>query len=166
MNALSLTMLATLCGIAIHAVALRRLPSRWRLPALPGLLLMTFGLIWAGSALGGEPLAFTDAVVALIVTLSLGLAYAFLLIGVLYDSPTLALVKEIERHGSAGMPVTGFDDFVARHPFLRSRLGALVAAGELEESGGELRLTGKAVQFLTVGDAYLRLRGRASSATG
>ena len=79
--------------------------------------------------------------------------------GVLYDSPTLALVNTIESYGPAGMPVSEFDGFVTRHPFVQSRLNALIAVGEIAVADDELRLSGKVVRLLSIGDAYRRLRG-------
>jgi hypothetical protein len=166
MNALILGLGAAIFGTGAHALTLRHLAPRWRLSALPVVLLISFvGLLFV-APLHEAPLTFEDCAVALILALSLGAAYAFTLVGVLYDSPTLALINAIESHKPAGMPTTGFDAFVAKHPFLQSRLDALIAAGELGVDGRDFLLTGKAAHLLRLGDGYRSLRNASSSTTG
>jgi hypothetical protein len=165
MTALTLALAATLSGIALHAVVMRFLSRRWQLRALPLLLLLAFAGVAASGVVGGG-VGIRDCGVALVLTLSLGFAYALLLIGVIHDSPTLALVNTIDRYGDGGMPVADWDAFVLAHPFLRSRLDALLEAGELDEARGQLRLSGKAARLLSVGDAYRRLRGGAVTVSG
>jgi hypothetical protein len=166
MNALAISIGATAVGISAHAFLLRLRPTRGHLLHLPPLLLsaLAVGILFAPLP-EGTPVV-EDIAVALILTLSLGFSYALVIVGVVHDSPTLALVNAIENFGEAGMPLTAFDQFVVEHPFLRSRLDSLVAAGELSVENGSLRLTGKAVHLLTVGDAYRRLRGGSASETG
>lgn len=166
MNALVFGLGAAILGTAAHLVALRHLAPKWRLPALPVLLLIVLGGLALFAPLPDGSLTLEDAAVALVLTLSLGFAYALVLNGVLYDSPTLALVNAIEACGPAGLPLEAFDAFVARHPFVQSRLRALIAVGELAVENGELRLTGNAVHLLRVGDAYRRLRGGGASQIG
>lgn len=166
MNALVFGLGAAILGTAVHLVALRHLAPKWRLPALPLLLLIVLGGLAQFAPPSEGSLSLEDGAVALVLTLSLGFAYALVLNGVLYDSPTLALVNAIEACGPDGMPLAAFDDFVARHPFVQSRLRALITVGELTVEQGELRLTGNAVHLLRVGDAYRRLRGGAASQMG
>lgn len=166
MNGLILGVAATALGVIVHIALLRALPLRLRLPLLPFFLLVATAALGLALPLpGGEP-SVEDWAVALILALSLGLGYALLLNGILYDSPTLALVNEIEAYGPDGMPLAAFDSFVARHPFVRSRLRALVAAGELGEKDGQLEIAGNAVHLLRLGDAYRRLRGDAPAGAG
>lgn len=166
MNALVFGLGAALLGTVAHIIALRRLPPKWSLLTLPGLLLIALG----GLVLFAPPpdgvLSAEDVVVALVLAFSLGFAYALVLNGVLYDSPTLSLVNAIVSWGAPGMPVTAFDTFVAQHPFVQGRLHALVAAGQFGAQDGELRLTGNAVHLLRWGGAYRRLRGGSSSEAG
>ncbi|MBI1206606.1 MAG: hypothetical protein GC191_04870 [Azospirillum sp.] len=166
MNALLLGLGATILGVFVHAVALRRFSHRWRLPALPVAQVLAFAGLALLVPLPGGALTLEDGLVALILTLSLGLAYAFLLIGVLYDSPTLALVNAIEGHGAAGMPVSALEAFAASHPFVRSRLDALIAAAEFKLVDDEVWLTGRSVHLVRLGEAYRRLRGASSSERG
>ena len=166
MNALVLALSATIVGLAAHAIVLRTTFSRRHLLILPALLLLALSAAMLLLPLPEHSLHWEDAFIALILTLSFGFAYALIMVGVVYDSPTLALVNSIESYGPAGMPLTEFDEFVRRHPFLRSRLDALIAAGELGVINGGFELTGKATRLLIIGDAYRRLRGDSGSRTG
>ncbi|MBS0546254.1 MAG: hypothetical protein JSR24_00815 [Proteobacteria bacterium] len=152
--------------MAAHALVLRLLKPAWRLPALPLLLLAAMGLVFAVVPAPQAPYSFVDGLVAFILAFSFGFAYALVMNGVIYDSPTLALVNAIEACGEAGMPVSDFDRFVARHPFVQSRLGALIAVGEIAVDGDELSLNGKIGPLLSLGDAYRRLRGGQPSEAG
>lgn len=166
MNALTLTLGATIAGCFAHAIVLRSLMPRRHLLMLPVFLLVALSAAALLMPLPEGHFRLEDGAVALVLTLSLGFAYALLIVGVVSDSPTLALVNTIESYGAAGMPLSEFDAFVGRHPFLRSRLDALVAAGELSVREGGLELTSKAVHLLSIGDAYRRLRGSGMSETG
>lgn len=166
MNALVTGVVAALLGIAGHALALRHLKPAWRLVALPVLLLVALGLVLALVPAPEPPYSIADGFVALILAFSFGFAFALVMNGVLYDSPTLALVNAIETYGPAGMPVAEFDRFVTRHPFVQSRLNALIAVGEIAVVGDELRLNGKIARLLSLGDAYRRLRGGQPSEAG
>src|SRR3954454_17723681 len=156
MNALVVGVTAALVGMVADALLLRHLSPVWRLAALPVLLVVALGLLFTCLPPIEAPYSFTDVLIALILAFSFGFAFALVLNGVLYDSPTLALVNAIESHGPAGMPVADFDHFVARHPFVESRLNALIAVGEIAVADGELRLNGKVVRLLSLADAYRR----------
>ncbi len=166
MNAFVVGVAAAILAMAAHGVLLRHLKPAWRLAALPLLLLIALGVLFAFAPPTEPPYTASDGVVALILAFSFGFAYALIMNGVLYDSPTLALVNAIEAYGPAGMPVADFEKFVARHPFVESRLNALIAVGELAAIDGELRLSGKVVCLLSLGDAYRRLRGGQPSEAG
>jgi hypothetical protein len=157
-NGLLLSLPALLLAILLHVLSLRRLGARWRLPSLVALLLLCLGLLaWLGPHDG--PLTLEEAFVALVLAMSFGLCYALLLNGVIHDSPTLALVNAIQSHEPDGMPIDAFDAFVARHPFVKSRLGALIDAGQLTVDGDDLVLAGRSSRLVQLGDAYRRLRG-------
>src|SRR6266851_7403664 len=153
MNALVTGVSAALLGISAHALALRCLKPAWRLAALPVLLLVALGLVLAFVPPPEPPYSLADGLVALILAFSFGFAFALVMNGVLYDSPTLALVNTIQTYGPAGMPVSEFDRFVTGHPFVQSRLNALIAVGEIAVVGDELRLNGQVVRLLSLGDA-------------
>ena len=165
MNGLFLGVAASVLAILLHVLSLRRLGARWRLPALAALLLLCLGLLaWLGPHDG--TLTLEDVFVALVLAMSLGLCYALLLNGVIHDSPTLALVNAIQSHEPDGMPIDAFDAFVARHPFVRSRLDALIDAEQLAVDGDSLVLTGQSSRLVHLGDAYRRLRGDHATEAG
>ena len=166
MNALVVGVATALLAMAAHAALLRHLRPTWRLAALPLLLLVALGVLLGFLPSIEAPYTASDGLVALILAFSFGFAYALVMNGVLYDSPTLALVNAIEAYGPAGMPLADFAGFVARHPFVESRLNALIAVDEIAAVGGELHLSGKVVRLLALGDAYRRLRGGQPSEAG
>jgi hypothetical protein len=164
-NGLLLGVLASILAILLHMLSLRRLGARWRLPSLVVLLLLCLGLLARfGPHIG--PLTLEDGFAALVLAMSFGLCYALLLNGVIHDSPTLALVNAIQSHEPEGMPLDAFDAFVARHPFVKSRLDALIDARQLVVDGDSLVLTGGSSRLVQLGDAYRRLRGDHSTEAG
>jgi hypothetical protein len=164
-NGLLLAVAASVLAIPLHVLSLRRLPARWRLGSLVALLLLCLCLLARFAPYDGL-LTLEDAFVALVLSMSFGLCYALLLNGVIHDSPTLALVNAIQSHEPAGMPIDAFDAFVARHPFVRSRLDALIAARQLAVDGDSLVLTGRSSRLVHLGDVYRRLRGDHSAEAG
>lgn len=166
MIGLLLGIAAAFLGSAVHLCLLRKLPTGWRLFSLPPLLLAALALLLACSpAIIGAP-DLEDFVVALVISLSAGFAYALVLAGVVYDSPTLSIVNTIESYGPAGMPANEFDGFASTHPFVRSRLDALISIGELRVENEDLVLTGRTVFLLQIGEAYRRVRGDRQAETG
>jgi hypothetical protein len=159
MNGLAFGVGAALLGTVAHIALLRHLPTRWRLVVLPPLLLIALACLALFVPGPGGKLDAEDIAVALVLTLSLGFGYALISAGVVYDSPTLAIVNEIESYGSAGMPISEFKALAAAHPFVRSRLDALIAVRELGADNDDLLLIGRTVFLLQLGDAYRRIRG-------
>ena len=166
MSGLVLGVVAPILGCAVHLCLLRHLSTAWRLAVLPALLLIAVAAVALFAPFAGAPVDAEAYAVALCLTLSLGFAYALVLVGVVYDSPTLSIINEIESYGPAGMPSAAFENFPATHPFVKSRLDALVAVGELAIDGHDLLLTGKAVILLRIGEGYRRLRGGRDTEAG
>lgn len=160
MTALIIGLAATLLGVVCHAIALRRLQVRFALLSVPAFLLAALAAAtivhrdFIGTVHAGE------VVTAFILSMSLGLCYALTLFGVLYDSPTLALVNAIIGFGGAGMPRSAFADFVRNHPFISSRLAALQAADRIMVEADDFVLPRSDLTFLLwLGESYRRLRG-------
>ena len=107
----------------------------------------------------GHSVTAEDWLVALVLTLSLGFAYALLFLAILFDSPTLALINAIDEHGPGGMPVEILSRFASSHPFVRSRLDALITSGIVEEANAILIYRGKIGLLLHFSEAYRRLCG-------
>jgi hypothetical protein len=155
---------AAVFAVLLHAGLVRWLPPRFYISAigpccLVGLVLGGFGAMIFGIVLTPQQwLLFACLVPSLLA------AYALLFMGVAWDSPTLALVNEIADYGAAGMPVESVEDFVARHPFLRSRLDAMMKSGVLADDGKDFSFrkdVGVMVQFAEV---YRRLGSRRNAA--
>lgn len=58
------------------------------------------------------------------------------------DSPTLSLMRLLDRNGAGGMPKADVDHFLAERPFVKARLAALILSGHVREEGGHYRLAG------------------------
>lgn len=98
-------------------------------------------------------------VVAVILSLSLLFCYLLSFMGIVHDSPTLAFVNFVMDFGPAGMPRGKVDDFVAAHPFIGSRLQAMLDAGFLRSEGTRIALGGKTGMLLRLALRYQRLSG-------
>lgn len=157
MTVAALGLLSPLLAVLMHALTLSWLPERVRFLAIPlfdVVALMAVGIILIG--LGFRPTG-GEWVLAVVLTLSLSLAYALLLIGVVADSPTLALINAIADYGASGMPLTKLDEFTRAHPFLERRTEALLRSGLLRREGGVLFLRGNVGLGLRLGEAYRHL---------
>lgn len=159
-----LGLLSPLLAVLIHALTFTWLPERVRFLAIPffdAVALAAVGM--ALSSLGFTPTG-SEWLLAGVLTLSLSFAYALILIGIVADSPTLALVNTIADYGAGGMPLSMLDEFVRAHPFLESRTVALLRSGVLRREGGLLVLRGKVGMGLRLGEAYRRLCRRGAVA--
>jgi len=161
-----LVILIMCCTVMIHGTALRALPAGWVYRSVPavltGNLIVAFFLTW----FAGVGVSLETGFQIVIVCFSLGLCYAFTLVGILYDSPTLALVNAIESYGQKGMPIEALEGVARARPFVSSRLKALIEAGEIAERDGILFLCGKASRLLIIGDIYRKIRGATGAHTG
>jgi len=160
MAGLLIGLAGTILGVVCHAVVLRRLPVRFALISVPAFLLAALAaatvVYWneIGSVHADEIIA------AFILSMSVGLCYALTLFGVLYDSPTLALVNAIVGFGATGMPKAAFFDFVRDHPFMSSRLAALEATNRTMVEADDFVLPrSNLTPLLWLGESYRRLRG-------
>lgn len=156
-------MIGLLIGIAAaaaaclcHLIVLRMLPPSRRNAVLVGLLLVA--LLVAASVLNWSITA-EDAIIAVVLCLSLAFAYLLLLNGIIHDSPTLTVVNAILRHEPGGMPVAQIASLIVASPFLLSRLDALLASGWVKDVDGKLELSRVASASIRLGDALRSLRG-------
>jgi hypothetical protein len=155
MTALAVGLLAAVPAVLLHAALLRFWPARLRFLALPALVLGMLALL---AAFG--PATMAEAwLVGSVLALSLAVAQMLLLVGVVYDSPTLAIANAILARGAAGLDEAGVAQLPARMPFVTSRLSALVAGGTLRAEGDALVMTAQAPAALRLGALYRRLRG-------
>lgn len=154
MTALAVALLAAVPAVLLHAALLRYWPARLRFLALPALVLGMLALL-----AGFGPATSTEAwLVGAILALSLAVAQMLLLVGVVYDSPTLAIANAILARDATGLDQAGVAALPARMPFVTSRLSALVAGGTLRAEGDSLVMTAQAPAALRLGALYRRLR--------
>jgi hypothetical protein len=152
MSALAVGLWAALPAALLHAALLRLWPARARFLALPVLVLVALALL--------APHATTQAwITGAAIAAGIAAAQMLLLVGVVYDSPTLAIANAIMDAGPAGLDDATFSALASRMPFVTSRLDALIAGGTLRIDGGLLVMTAQAPAALRLGAAYRRLRG-------
>jgi hypothetical protein len=165
MVALIVGLFATALGTLAHIVLLRRLSGSLLFTSVPVLLLITLAFVGLGYNAGVSTLGMMDAFLALTLSMSLGLCYVLLLVGVIYDSPTLALTNAISDYGPAGMPTTDMAKVAQRHPFVASRLAALVTSGQIAVEGNDFIARQRTTSVLIrLGKIYRHLRGADSPA--
>lgn len=160
MVALLVGLLATILGTLVHIVLLRRLSGRLLFVSVPALLLAALVIVGFVYRIAFGTPDLMDLFLAFTLSMSLGLCYVLLLVGVVYDSPTLALANAISDCGQEGMPKADLADVARRHPFVATRLAALVTSGQIALEGDDVVATQRAASALTrLGEAYRRLRG-------
>jgi hypothetical protein len=99
-------------------------------------------------------LTAADSFLVAVLAASLVAVYALVFMGIAWDSPTLALANEIADHGPAGMPVGALDNFVQRHPFVSSRIEAMVRSGVLADDGEFVSARGNVGLLVKVAETY------------
>ena len=165
MTAIALALISVVLAITCHAAAVRHLPPRLVMPSLAAVVAamsIATVLIAATTGLATTP---ADWIVAVVLALSLGFDYALILVGVIHDSPTLAIVNAIADRGSNGFPVPELDAFGLRHPFVSRRIEALKQDGVLVPDGEGLVVRGGVGLLFRLGSAYGAL-SRRNAATG
>jgi hypothetical protein len=157
--ALTIGLAAAILGISAHAIILRFLSTRLAFPSVP--LLCFVALAASAWAYNGFMGAVSLAAVALAFALcmSFELCYALILVGVVHDSPTLALANAILDRGAQGLPLSDLPGFIQRHPFVSSRVSALLQSGPLTVQGDHFASTQTTSFFLELGERFRRLRG-------
>jgi hypothetical protein len=152
MSGLAVGLWAALPAALLHAALLRVWPARLRFLSLPVLVFLALAIL--------APRATTEAwLVGAAIAIGIAAAQMLLLVGVVYDSPTLAIANAILDAGPGGMDDAAFTALASRMPFVTSRLDALIAGGTLRIDGTALVMTAQAPAVLRLGAAYRRLRG-------
>ncbi|USG60293.1 hypothetical protein NBZ79_14065 [Sneathiella marina] len=83
--------------------------------------------------------------------------YCLVLIGVVNDSPTLAIVKALMKSEPDGLSEPQLEAFINTHPFVSSRLEALDATGDVILDNGLAALTARSKFFTTVISIYRQI---------
>jgi hypothetical protein len=155
------TLSFALC-FALHVVI-----WRWRVPRKPYanlalLWVFSFVLVLIGAwLLQGLP-TLSASIYGLILGAALIVSYMFFYVGIKHDSPTLAIIYEIQARNGQGLVVSDVEAFALARPFVRARLDQLIADGFVaREPSGMLRATGKVTVLLELNAMYRNWSRRA-----
>jgi len=132
---------------AVFAVALVVHLSLWRV-RMPrhhtSALLVIFALVFSLAILVllDRTPDWPDRLRIAFLYLAASLCYVITYSAIEGDSPTLSLMRLLDARGGKGLPTTEVDHFLARRPFVKARLAALILSGHVREEGGRYRLAG------------------------
>ena len=157
MGTLGVALASVLLAVVGHASLLRLLPKRLVLSSLACFVIAAPVAVGLLLLWWGAPLSLANWLLAALLAGSLGLSYLLLFVGITYDSPTLALVNAIADFGAAGMPIAELDAFIARHPFVTTRLEALGRSDMLVLECDRWILRDRVGPLLQLGEVYRRL---------
>jgi hypothetical protein len=149
-------------AMVVFALVSRKLSQRTFLLAPAVLTVASFGTLAVLFAPNGN---LEDWVLAGVLALSLLAAYLLFLLGVLDDSPTLALVNYVADRGTEGLPTTEIETFLRERSFIQRRIAALCDAGLVDIHDGLLSLRGGAGVLRELGNRY-RTMCRRSARSG
>ena len=157
MNAFLVGIAAFLVPLAIYAalVRMRRRTTSTRLLApilLAGALLIVL-LSMFGPLRGSVP----EALLALALGWSLGIAFLMANTAIETDSPTQSLVLFLHAHGPHGITDEQLASFIAAHPFRDSRLQGLISDRLVGRQGERLVSLPASHALLRLLDAYRQL---------
>jgi len=153
-----LTSIFLLAGAwAIHLLIWRiRLPKH-HIPALLGIFAI-FLCGWVGIAITrGVPLP--NLVSALMLYGSMSLCYVITYSAIEGDSPTLSLIRELDKAGKKGLGPNEIERFVADRPFVKTRLDALIHSGLVRKETERYRICGRPPLFFRVILGFRKLYG-------
>ncbi len=88
---------------------------------------------------------------------SLVTTYALVFMGIAWDSPTLALLNAMADRGTAGMSAADLEEFVRRHPFVESRVDAMVRSGVLLDDGSSYSVRRDIGLLVQLAELYRRV---------
>jgi hypothetical protein len=109
--------------------------------------------------LSGRSIAAGDWLLFLVLVPSLMSTYVLIFFGIGWDSPTLALANSILDHGAAGMDARQLEFFIEQHPFVDSRLDAMIRAGVITEKGTMLHARADIGIAVRLAEAYRKACG-------
>lgn len=141
-------------GIGINILLLRALRGRHAYSVtiagfngiLAGILLLHSFLL--------EDASVVDLSFAFLFMNSYIAVHCLVLVGVLNDSPTLAIVKTLMKKEPDGLSENELNDFIRSHPFVSSRLMALNTTGDLKKEGARYYLTPRSKVILFIIEIY------------
>ena len=150
--------------VALLAVALSAHLILWRF-RLPKAQIKALLLIFA-AVLVGWFVGFGLRALPLAEVLQIGLCYTAISLSYVItysaiegDSPTLSLMRVLAGRREQGVSASEVDDFLAQRPFVKARIAALLAAGQVREEEGRYVIAGSPSLFFRVILGYRRLYG-------
>jgi len=158
-----LTLFILLCislvlGLCLHVLIMRKMQGKYAyitaFLALNAALFMVLGifLFTSESRLSVEGILISVGFVE-----SFFLVYCLVLVGVVNDSPTLAITKAIIASEPQGLSPAALQSFIKAHPFIDSRLDALSATGDIKLTQDHVTLTRRSILILRLLSFYQHL---------
>ena len=157
MNAFLVGIAAFLVPLAMYAALVR---MRWTAKStrlLAPILLAGALLVVLLGALGPLRGSVPDALLALALGWSLGIAFLMANTAIETDSPTQSLVLFLHAHRPHGITDEQLACFIVEHPFRDSRLQGLIADRLVDRQGERLVVLPASHALLHLLDAYRRL---------
>ena len=151
-----LSALLLVSALALHLAVWRiKLPKR-QMPTLA----LVFGIVISAGLLGALWLKVPILAVAHagLCTTSACLCYIIAYSAIEADSPTLSLIQFMNQHPE-GLTQEALSEFLARRPFVRARLVALLQSELIGEQGGYYVLAGRPSLFFRLILSFRKLYG-------
>ncbi len=151
-----LLLCSLLIGLGLHIWMMRR--THGKHIYLMAFLLLNSALVLTTFLFNmAAPIPAEGILLAVIFTESFVVVHCFVLVGVVHDSPTLAIVKALMANEPEGLTEEGLNRFIKAHPFVTSRLDALRTTGDVSERDGRLFLTARSKFILALIGTYARI---------
>lgn len=169
MPGLILGISAFAAALSVYSIAARMRRARGAASARPSLISLVGVVLLIVSTyclVVGLRAGASDAIVAVMIALSLTVAFVAANTAIETDSPTQSIVLFLHAQGNAGADDRMLDEFIRGRPFRDSRLNALIHDGMVERENDRLvcRRVGHVV--LRCLDSYRRLIRRSQVVTG
>ena len=150
--------------IALVAVALVAHLIIWRIKlpkAQIKALLVIFGIVFCAwfAADGARLLPMVEALQIGLCYTAVCLSYVITYSAIEGDSPTLSLMRVLAARRTEGLSAAEVSEFLAQRPFVKARIAALIASGQVREENGRYVIAGKPSAFFRVILGYRKLYG-------
>ncbi|MBO0333331.1 hypothetical protein J0X12_06890 [Sneathiella sp. CAU 1612] len=156
-NVFFLLILSIVTGLCLHVFSSRRRHGKGIYQMAILLLNGSLFTMTCLFLLTGIDLTFEHLVIAVVFIESFVAVYCLILIGVVHDSPTLAIVKALMAAGPKGLSDQELDSFIKAHPFVGARLEALQTTGDVVVREGVISLTTRSQWIVRILSVYTRL---------
>ena len=133
--------LLLLSALLLHVVLWKVKRPRQQLKSLLLLFALVFA-VWSIWTFSSRALPFFSAVHVALFYWAAALCYVITYSAIEADSPTLSLVRFVAEAGTTGRSSAELAEFMARRPFVRARLGALLQSRLIREEHGRYHSAG------------------------